>query len=175
MIQGQNKNQSHLSHHNNPHPTSKNRSRSGERNPPNPLSHNHKPHKTSQTMPYIPRSKEATLTALETSTRQCLKAREAYQKTVMHTTPEHTTPEHTITRKRLCKDYLVPLSRQRITNGFLRRIGLLDRVQEARVALLNDDWERCKRVEAEWRWESLLRWVAESGGDFHIELSGYRT
>jgi len=121
-------------------------------------------------MPYIARDKEATLTAPETSTRQCLKAREAYQKTVMHTTPEHTS-----TRKRLCKDYLVPLSRQRITNGLLRRVGLLDGVQEARVALLNDDWERCRRVEAEWRWESLLRWVAESGGEFHIELSGYRT
>ncbi|KAM0702960.1 hypothetical protein Q7P35_010392 [Cladosporium inversicolor] len=124
-------------------------------------------------MPYIARDKEATLTALETNFHHLLKNHESYQKNIMHTTPEHTS-----TSMRLRKSILVPFSRHRVTNGFLRRVGLLERVQKARVALLYDDFARCLRIEREWRlwyvmWE--LRWLAENGGgSFYFEIGGYR-
>jgi hypothetical protein len=113
-------------------------------------------------MPYLPRSKEAYLTALKTAARERLQFHEARQKNIMHITPKPTRKS-----ERLCKDILVPISRHRITNGVLRRVGLLGRVQAARVALLNEDIEKCVRLAGEWRWWKLmddLQWLADNGG-----------
>lgn len=123
-------------------------------------------------MPYLPRSKEPTLTALETKYHQLLKNHESYQKNIMRVQPEPTSKS-----MRLRKNFLVPLSRHRVTNGFLRRVGLLDRVQKARVALLRDDVARCLQIEREWEWwdwMSDLLWMAENGGgSFYFEIGGY--
>lgn len=113
-------------------------------------------------MPYLPRSTESILKALELAARERLEFHEARQKNTMHITPEPTSKS-----ERLCKDILVPISRYRITNGVLRRVGLLGRVQAARVALLNEDIEKCVRLAGEWRWWELmeeLQWLAENGG-----------
>jgi hypothetical protein len=123
-------------------------------------------------MPYLPRSKEAALTALETSTSQHLKSQEALQKNVMGTTPEPTSKS-----ERLCKDILLPLGRHRITNGIFSRIGVLGHVQAARVALLNEDLERCQRLELKGQWWDLmdeLQWIADNGGEeFYFSIGGY--
>lgn len=124
-------------------------------------------------MPYLPRSTEPILTALETAARERLEFHEARQKNVMHTT----TPEPTSLRRRISNDILVPISRHRITNGIFRRIGVLGHVQKVRVALLNEDIEKCVRLEGEWRWWELmddLRWLADNGGGpFYFSVVGW--
>ena len=123
-------------------------------------------------MPYIARHREPALTALEIGARNRRLHQEALQKYVMGTTPEHTSLP-----RRISKDFLVPCSRHRLTNELLRKTGLLGRVQRARVALLNDDLERCGRVDREWRYwytmTDLQRLADSGGGDFYFEVTGF--
>jgi len=120
-------------------------------------------------MPYIARHKEADLTALEHAARKRRKVHESYQKYVMGQKPLHTS-----LAMDLSKTILVPLSRMRVTNGFFRRVGMLDRVQEARVRLLDDDLARADMVDQEerlWYVRSEIQRLAGGARECYLEFA----
>lgn len=99
------------------------------------------------------RKVEADLTDLEIRAKALRKSREEhFLQDLMGQRPDRTS-----IATKLRKNVLVPLSRQRATNGFLRKIGLLGRVQAARRALAREDLERAISIYEEW-WEWETDW-----------------
>jgi len=112
---------------------------------------------------------EAELNEVEAIARDQRKSQEADQKELMGYCPAHTSKA-----KRFSKHFLVPLSRRRGANKFLRTVGLLGNVQRARIALLYDDMAIADRFEREcWMWQverQIQRFAEGSVEGFSMEF-----
>jgi hypothetical protein len=122
--------------------------------------------------PLFPRIVEIELTEAELVARKQRKDQEKFQRQVMGQRPVHTS-----LAKRLSKGILVPLSRPRPVNEFLRVIDLLGNVQRARIKLLDDDEAIVKGIDQdyrEWIVKTELQRLADGGArEYFMEFEFY--